>query len=76
MQSPQTGLAPSALSEPDLWRELAHLYKTRLETLRHGSDDALEHHSRRTDELEAEYLRRCPRREVDPHRLRAGARHR
>jgi hypothetical protein len=76
MQSPQPGLAPSELSEPDLWRELAHLYETRLGTLRHGSDDALDHHTRRTDELEAEYLRRCPEREIDPNRLRAGARDR
>ena len=46
------------------------------ETFLHGSHDALDAHSWRTAELEAEYLRRFPEREVDPERLRAGARQR
>ena len=62
------------LSEEDLLRELAHLHETRHTTLRHGSDDALAAHTRRTDQLETEYLRRHPEREVDPERLREGAR--
>ncbi|MGH3743016.1 MAG: DUF6158 family protein [Micromonosporaceae bacterium] len=38
--------------------------------MRHGSDAALEVHHRRTRELEQEYLRRFPGREIDPRRLR------
>ena len=69
----QTAGVPAAdLSEDDLMRELHHLHETRLDTLRHGSDDALDNHSRRTAELEADYVRRHPQREVDPARLRDG----
>lgn len=63
-----------ALSDEDLLRELSHLHETRTETLRHGSDDALHAHSARTQVLEDEYLRRHPEREIDPQRLRSGAR--
>jgi len=69
---PALGVTPSALADDDLFRELEHLYETRLETLRHGSEDALANHTRRTAELEREYLRRHPEREVDPARLRDG----
>ena len=62
------------LSEEDLLRELAHLHETRHTTFLHGSDDALAAHTRRTEQLEAEYLRRHPQREVDRERLREGAR--
>lgn len=58
------------LSEADLFRELEHLYAARLETLRHGSDASVAHHDRRTADLEAEYRRRFPTREVDERRLR------
>ncbi|NHC14144.1 DUF6158 family protein [Motilibacter deserti] len=68
------GVPADQLDEQDLLRELAHLHETRTETLRHGSDDALEAHTERTQALEAEYLRRHPEREVDPARLRSGAR--
>jgi hypothetical protein len=54
---------------PDLFRELGSLHRTRLQTLRHGPDAALENHLRRTAELETEYLARHPGREVDPARL-------
>jgi Family of unknown function (DUF6158) len=70
------GVPPSQLSEQDLRRELEHVHATRHETFLHGSRDALDVHSWRTAELEAEYLRRFPAREVDPGRLRAGARQR
>jgi hypothetical protein len=70
------GVPAAELSEDDLLRELRHLHETRHETFRHGSAGALEAHSRRTAQLEAEYLRRHPEREVDPDRLRAGARER
>lgn len=66
----QTGVDPVQLDVDDLLRELHSLHGTRHETFRHGSDDALENHNRRMLELETEYLRRFPRREVDPARLR------
>jgi hypothetical protein len=61
---------PATLSDGDVLRELKRLHDTRHETLRHGSEAALDNHTRRTIELEAEYLRRFPSREVDPQRLR------
>ena len=64
------GVDPAELSSAALIRELASLHETRHDTLRHGSDAALEHHTRRLNELEAEYRRRNPQREVDPARLR------
>ena len=64
------GVEPASLSDEDLLRELASLHDTRHETLRHGAGAALDNHNRRMYELEAEYLRRFPEREVDPHRLR------
>jgi hypothetical protein len=70
------GVDPTELSDEDLIRELGHLHETRLEALRHAADQALDEHTRRTGALETEYLRRWPQREVDPERLRAGARDR
>ncbi|MFF0306209.1 DUF6158 family protein [Streptosporangium sp. NPDC004379] len=70
------GIDPKDLSEEDLFRELRHMHETRTETLMHGSDDALANHTTRTGELEQEYLRRHPERDVDPERLREGARQR
>jgi Family of unknown function (DUF6158) len=64
------GVAPAELSDEELLRELASLHETRHDTLRHGPDAALVHHNRRMAELEGEYLRRFPEREVDPQRLR------
>lgn len=58
------GVPPNELSDEDLTRELKSLHRTREETLRHGPDPALAEHDRRTAELEAEYERRCPKREV------------
>ena len=69
-----TGPEAEELSDADLMRELGRLHETRNDTFRHGSDDALAAHTRRQSELEAEYLRRRPEREVDPERLRDGAR--
>ena len=71
---PSGGVPASDLADADLLRELSELHRTRTDTLRHGSDQALAEHSRRTRELEEEYLRRNPQREVDPERLRDGAR--
>ncbi|GIF15360.1 DUF6158 family protein [Actinoplanes teichomyceticus] len=64
-----TGIDPAGLADDDLFRELGSLYRTRLQTLRHGPDAALENHFRRTAELETEYMARYPGREVDPERL-------
>jgi hypothetical protein len=66
----EMGIDPVELSDEDLMRELRSLHRTRLDTLQHGSQAALDHHLRRTAELESEYLTRHPGREVDPHRLR------
>jgi hypothetical protein len=68
------GVPARDLAEDDLIRELESLYRTRLDTLRHGADQALMTHSDRMAELEAEYLRRFPMREIDPDRTRTGAR--
>jgi hypothetical protein len=70
------GIAAQDLSDEDLLRELSQLHGTRHDTFRHGSDDALVRHTERTGELESEYLRRFPDREVDAQRLRSGARER
>jgi hypothetical protein len=70
MYEVQRGIDPAVLSDEELLRELASVHETRNGTLRHGSEAALDNHSRRTGELEGEYLRRFPRREVDPSRLR------
>ncbi len=68
------GIDPTALSEQDLNRELAHLHATRHETFLHGSCDALREHTARTFDLEKEYMRRHPDRDIDPRRTREGAR--
>ncbi|MGI5270526.1 DUF6158 family protein [Nonomuraea sp. CA-218870] len=68
------GIDPAQLSDEDLLRELRQLHTTRTDAFLHGSDDALARHTSRTNELESEYLRRYPQREVDPNRLREGAR--
>ncbi|MDQ1676499.1 MAG: hypothetical protein QOC93_1643 [Actinomycetota bacterium] len=66
-----TATAPlTELADEELFAELGHLHQTRLDTLRHGSDDALANHTARVRELEEEYRRRYPGREVDPDRLR------
>ncbi|WP_230421204.1 DUF6158 family protein [Actinomadura soli] len=68
------GVDPGELTDDDLFRELGHLYTTRLDALRHAADQAYGEHTRRMNQLEAEYLRRFPGREIDPERLREGAR--
>jgi hypothetical protein len=68
------GIDPAALSEEDLLREMESLGNTRADTVRHGSWSALARHTTRTHELENEYLRRHPEREISPSRTRAGAR--
>ncbi|MEV4414708.1 DUF6158 family protein [Catellatospora sp. NPDC049609] len=67
---PEDGIPARDLSDEDLLRELAALHRTRLDTLRHAGDRALTRHTARMIELEADYLRRLPHREIDPARLR------
>jgi len=69
-----TGVDPMSLSDAELLRELESLHSTRHDTLLHGSADALRSHTVRMHELEDEYVRRHPEREVDPDRTREGAR--
>jgi hypothetical protein len=73
---PAAGVPGAQLGDEDLLREMGELHRTRDDTLRHGSDQALAHHDERLAELESEYRRRFPDREVDPQRLRSGARQR
>jgi len=68
------GIDPARLDDEDLLRELGHLYQTRLDTLRHGSEQSVRHSGQRLNALEAEYVRRRPEREIDPERLRGGSR--
>jgi hypothetical protein len=69
------GIDPAALADDDLRRELKHLHDTRHDTVLNGSEDALEHHTRRMLDLEAEFLRRFPQESApDPRRTRAGSR--
>ncbi|MGW1765397.1 DUF6158 family protein [Streptomyces sp. NPDC002073] len=68
------GVPPEELAEDRLIKELEAIHRTRHETLLHGSDEALETHSRRMAVLEEEYLRRHPRRAPSAGRTRAGAR--
>ncbi|MDG4767372.1 DUF6158 family protein [Solwaraspora sp. WMMD406] len=68
----EPGVDPVELTDDDLLREMTSLHRTRLDTLRHGTDAALATHLRRTADLETEYLTRHPGREIDPARLRDG----
>jgi hypothetical protein len=68
------GRPAADLSDDDLLRELESVHRTRHETFLHASTEAVVTHTERTHELEDEYLRRHPGRDIDPDRLRAGAR--
>ena len=68
------GIDPRELSDADLLKELESIHRTRHDTLLHASADALAAHSVRMAELETEYLRRHPDRQVSPGRTREGAR--
>ncbi len=69
-----TGVPAESLTDEALERELRHLHETRNDTFLHGSEDALHFHTRRTAELEADYLRRNPDRVIDARRTRHGSR--
>lgn len=66
-----SGVPAAELGDEDLLRELASVHRTRDDTLRHGSGNSLAAHTARTEELETEYLRRFPDREIHDLRLRA-----
>jgi len=69
------GIPPTDLDDDVLRRELTHLHETRHDTVLHGSEDALDAHTRRMLALEAEFLRRFPAEAApDPRRTRAGSR--
>ncbi len=72
--APGQGIDPGELSEADLIREMQSLGQTRADTIQHGSWPALARHTTRMLELENEYLRRHPEREIDEKRTREGAR--
>lgn len=68
------GVPPDALHNDVLLRELAQLHRTRHETFLYGSDDAVQRHTLRMGQLEAEFVRRFPDRHVAAGRTRSGAR--
>ncbi|MFH8619488.1 DUF6158 family protein [Streptomyces sp. NPDC017979] len=68
------GIDAARLGEHALIRELENIHRSRHDTLLHGSADALAVHTARMAELEAEYLRRHPDRQVAAARTREGAR--
>jgi hypothetical protein len=68
------GIDPRELDERSLMHELEQIHRTRHDTLLHGSSDALDRHSQRMAELESEFLRRHPGRQVNAGRTRKGAR--
>jgi Family of unknown function (DUF6158) len=71
------GIAPEALADDDLRREVTHLHETRHDTLLGGSESALEAHTQRMLALEREFRRRFPEDSApDPARTRAGSRER
>ena len=70
MPPDESGRLVVDLSDQDLFHQLDQLYRTRLDTLRRGSEAALENSERRIHTLELAYLRRHPDREVTRRRLR------
>ena len=68
------GIDARTLDESVLMHELEQIHRTRHDTLLHGSSEALERHTTRMVELEDEYLRRHPQRQVTAGRTRVGAR--
>jgi uncharacterized protein DUF6158 len=68
------GVPANELTEDDLTRELGNIHRTRHDTFLHAAESAVERHTQRMTELEAEYLTRHPDRPVDSRRTREGAR--
>jgi hypothetical protein len=77
MQATETGIPAPELDDVELERELRHLHQTREETFFNGSAQALDMHTKRMLEMEAEYARRFPdRTEPEAARTREGSRER
>lgn len=69
------GIPATELDDETLERELRHLHATRSETFFNGSEDALDAHTYRMQQLEEEFLRRLPHAVApDPMRVRASNR--
>jgi len=69
------GVPAAKLGDRDLERELRNLWRTREETILHGSSHAIRAHTDRMLELEHEYVARFPREtQPAPSRTRRGAR--
>ncbi|WP_055590960.1 DUF6158 family protein [Streptacidiphilus griseoplanus] len=68
------GVDAGQLDESVLMHELEQIHRTRHDALLHGSAEALDRHTTRMAELEEEYLRRHPQRQVTAGRTRLGAR--
>jgi len=69
------GIPARDLRDADLERELHHLWRTRQETILHGSANAIRAHTDRMLELEHEYIARFPRKtQAAEARTRRGAR--
>lgn len=69
------GVAGRDLGDDALKRELRSLWKTREETILHGSSHAIATHTRRMLELEDELIARFPKEtEPTPGRTRRGSR--
>lgn len=75
MRDTEKGIPAHKLDDEELERELRRLHQTREETFFKGSAQALETHTKRMLELEAEYAKRFPER-IEPAaaRTREGAR--
>jgi hypothetical protein len=71
---PRLGIPAERLSEDELLQELDSIHRTRHDTFLYGSTESLATHTARMQELEGDYLRRHPGRQISPERLRAGAR--
>jgi riboflavin biosynthesis pyrimidine reductase len=67
------GIPASELTDADLERELVHAHRKRHDTFVDGTANALATHTRRTAELEHEYLRRFPERVVQDEEKRRQA---
>jgi hypothetical protein len=73
-RGPEQGIPAERLSEDNLLQELDSIHRTRHDTFLYGSTESLATHTARMQELEGEYLRRHPERQISADRLRAGAR--
>jgi hypothetical protein len=67
------GVPPAELDDDRLLIELESIHRARHDTFLHGTAEALVTHGQRMRDLEQEYLRRHPRREVWAERTAEGS---